>query len=292
MRCAPALLLVAGCNQIFGLEPTTTAECPHDLDCDGIADELDNCPQAANADQQDIDGDKLGDACDPCSWLADLASDDDGDTIASARDVCPAIGDPSQADADADGVGDACDPSPSSPNTLVCFADFATAAPSLAIWHVTGDWQLTSSKLSVPIEPGGMPRFLWATAPAFDTLTIESTLEAQIPLPTHAFELGVGMGDATALPGTRCVIRSVGSGASVALLDGAGVLGEQAVPGTFNPRLLRFTRAGGQLTCTISPITGSAVTVTGAAPPLALPFALALVSDSVRAAFDNVTFYR
>lgn len=44
-----------------------------DRDSDGVADPDDNCPDDANANQADADGDGLGDACDP---LTD--SDDDG----------------------------------------------------------------------------------------------------------------------------------------------------------------------------------------------------------------------
>uniref|UniRef100_UPI0040570860 thrombospondin type 3 repeat-containing protein n=1 Tax=Candidatus Electronema sp. TaxID=2698783 RepID=UPI0040570860 len=36
-----------------------------DKDGDGIADEADNCPLAANADQKDTDNDGRGDACEP-----------------------------------------------------------------------------------------------------------------------------------------------------------------------------------------------------------------------------------
>ncbi|MEM3593088.1 MAG: thrombospondin type 3 repeat-containing protein, partial [Candidatus Micrarchaeia archaeon] len=36
-----------------------------DTDNDGIADDIDNCPLIANPDQSDIDGDGLGDVCDP-----------------------------------------------------------------------------------------------------------------------------------------------------------------------------------------------------------------------------------
>jgi hypothetical protein len=35
-----------------------------DTDGDGIPDERDNCPEVANADQSDIDGDGAGDVCD------------------------------------------------------------------------------------------------------------------------------------------------------------------------------------------------------------------------------------
>lgn len=38
---------------------------PPDLDSDGIPDANDNCPAVANVDQGDLDGDLLGDACDP-----------------------------------------------------------------------------------------------------------------------------------------------------------------------------------------------------------------------------------
>lgn len=37
-----------------------------DGDGDGLADQVDSCPTAANADQADADGDGVGDACDAC----------------------------------------------------------------------------------------------------------------------------------------------------------------------------------------------------------------------------------
>ena len=36
-----------------------------DLDRDGVIDICDNCPRAPNPNQEDADGDMLGDACDP-----------------------------------------------------------------------------------------------------------------------------------------------------------------------------------------------------------------------------------
>jgi hypothetical protein len=38
---------------------------PPDTDADGVADDQDNCPTVANADQADADDDQVGDACDP-----------------------------------------------------------------------------------------------------------------------------------------------------------------------------------------------------------------------------------
>jgi len=71
-----------------------------DTDGDGVVDAGDNCPDIANADQQDLDGDALGDACD---------ADDDGDGFDDTVDLCPGIADPDQIDSDGDGDGDACD---------------------------------------------------------------------------------------------------------------------------------------------------------------------------------------
>lgn len=45
--------------------PPDAAKPPGDADADGVADDLDNCPDTPNADQADADADHLGDACDP-----------------------------------------------------------------------------------------------------------------------------------------------------------------------------------------------------------------------------------
>ncbi|MEZ4269334.1 MAG: hypothetical protein R3F39_23495 [Myxococcota bacterium] len=47
-----------------------SALCPPDTDDDEVADADDNCPNAANADQSDEDGDGLGDVCDLCLGTA------------------------------------------------------------------------------------------------------------------------------------------------------------------------------------------------------------------------------
>ncbi len=72
-----------------------------DRDGDAVADAADNCPDFPNPDQTDLDGDGLGDLCDP---------DRDGDTVADLADNCPDLPNPGQADLDGDDLGDLCDP--------------------------------------------------------------------------------------------------------------------------------------------------------------------------------------
>jgi hypothetical protein len=53
------------CRSAEGFPDTTPPDpTPPDIDGDGVADVEDNCPEVANADQADVDGDGQGDACD------------------------------------------------------------------------------------------------------------------------------------------------------------------------------------------------------------------------------------
>ena len=74
--------------------------CEADSDQDGTIDDDDNCPDDANPDQADSDGDALGDLCDP---------DDDNDGVADDSDNCPLFANSGQEDFDGDGQGDVCD---------------------------------------------------------------------------------------------------------------------------------------------------------------------------------------
>jgi len=74
-----------------------------DHDGDTIDDAVDNCPDVANEDQADTDGDGVGNACND-------ADDTDGDEYADLLDNCPDDVNPGQEDTDGDGIGDACDP--------------------------------------------------------------------------------------------------------------------------------------------------------------------------------------
>ncbi len=116
--------------------------CVDDYDNDGVLDNFDNCPEWPNRPdpstglQSDIDGDGLGDPCDPdidddgvpneednCLYVynPDQADDNnnligdacevdfDNDGVPSTTDNCPRTPNPGQEDTDGDGIGDDCD---------------------------------------------------------------------------------------------------------------------------------------------------------------------------------------
>ncbi|HSD88493.1 MAG TPA: thrombospondin type 3 repeat-containing protein [Kofleriaceae bacterium] len=136
MRCGAilAVLLLAGCNAVFGLEPTISIDGgAGDFDHDQVADDVDNCPTVKNTMQENADGDAFGDACDTCPMVASTSvHDEDGDRLGDDCDRCPGVPD-FQDDTDMDGIGDLCDPSAAStPNRRVIFDPFVQLSSA---WH-------------------------------------------------------------------------------------------------------------------------------------------------------------
>lgn len=98
----PALtiaIVCTACTALLGLDKVSSV----DRDNDGVADDLDNCPNDANPDQSDFDHNGAGDACDLCTDGGDQDVDRDG--IPDGCDGCIGKGE----DVDRDGIDDGCD---------------------------------------------------------------------------------------------------------------------------------------------------------------------------------------
>jgi hypothetical protein len=86
-----------------------------DADDDGIADDIDNCPDDANPDQNDTDDDGIGDVCDDCT-------DVDEDTYCLEVDDCNDDNDAIHPGADevCNGIDDNCDTTPDTGGDALC----------------------------------------------------------------------------------------------------------------------------------------------------------------------------
>ena len=71
----------------------------YDTDSDGVNNDADNCPDDANANQEDFDNDNMGDACD---------EDNDNDLVNNSDDAFP-FDVTEHSDFDGDGIGDNAD---------------------------------------------------------------------------------------------------------------------------------------------------------------------------------------
>ena len=139
-RAALPLLILAGCNQIFGLEPIGAGDDgdvlrdggggdatdaspdanPDDVDGDGVGNGIDNCVVTPNATQDDEDADGIGDRCDPCPDLVGSG----GENV------------------DGDGVGDDCDYDRVGRQCIAWFDGFERDSLEHYRGGVTGHWVL------------------------------------------------------------------------------------------------------------------------------------------------------
>jgi hypothetical protein len=118
-RTTFVLAALGGCNQIFDIT-TTEVIASTDTDDDGLLDQEDNCPAAANLDQADFDTDGVGDACDNCPLYANTPQDNEGEP-----------------DGERDEIGDDCDPNPTvGGDCLILLDKFSSAAQLATNWEL------------------------------------------------------------------------------------------------------------------------------------------------------------
>lgn len=128
----PSNQCIDSCGDDICHTPETRSWCPEDCDCedmdgDLICDDKDNCPETANSFYVGTcsNGDNIGNPCtvaganvDECgtNGFCSMDQDDgDGDCIGDLCDEFPDIFDPSQPDTDSDGIADPCDSCPDDP---------------------------------------------------------------------------------------------------------------------------------------------------------------------------------
>ena len=221
-----------------------------DGDHDGTPDALDNCPAVANADQADLDGDDVGDACDlqTCgNGLREFGEGcDDGDAVSG--DGCDAscvptgcgngilVGNEECDDADAVS-GDGCD---ANCTPTGCGNGIPTAGEACDDGNLlVGDGCLPNCTSSAPVTFADFPvtgkkLMLKRSASGAEKLTFQSK-DPLVPFPPHPGP------DSPAVGGLTIELFSAGDplGASLLVPGGEGNPGWLYRPGTTG--LFKFT---------------------------------------------------
>jgi len=133
-----------------------------DGDGDGVPDSQDNCPAAANGSQANLDGDSMGDACDP---------DVDGDSLANGGDCAPV------------------DPLNSPPQTEVTGLELQGGESALLQW---APHALAGAGVSYDVLTGNSGSLAGAGGVGSETcigsnLSAPQTIDTQIPAPDTSF---------------------------------------------------------------------------------------------------------
>jgi gliding motility-associated-like protein len=139
-----------------------------DNDSDGVPNDDDNCPDTANTDQSDIDGDGIGDVCD---------DDIDNDGVLNDVDNCPETPNPDQLDFNENGIGDICDTeceTQSSADTPITIADSGDDATYTATIEMTEALIINDVNVTVDIQHTWVADIdIFITSP--DGVTVELT---------------------------------------------------------------------------------------------------------------------
>jgi hypothetical protein len=154
MRLLGVVLLVA-CNQVYGLDETLPVD--SDTDNDGLLDVVDNCPGEDNPLQENVDGDELGDACDPC--VIGSNANEDNDRLLDGCDNCPHLPNDDQANTDGDDLGDVCDHDNAIRHTRVRFDGFTTLGLDWIYGYV--EWEAVDGSAHATLPPPSDDMGMW-----------------------------------------------------------------------------------------------------------------------------------
>lgn len=296
-------LVLVGCHAVFGLDPEADP-CPGDRDCDAVLDLVDNCPDAPNSDQRDLERDGVGDACDPCiAPPLSEAHDADMDGIADRDDGCPSFSDASQPDGDGDGVGDACDPDPRTADAVRCFHDFGDPAyPSQIAWELDYTaWSFFGSVFQhfVPDPPPSVRLDASGLHPDIARFAIMTTARGNDGGAPPA-ELGLAVGGTAGALGLRCVLTTssvFGDGFALVGGDNLVLASQPRTPTAANP-VYQIQMVGERraletaVQCSLRVAGDAPIVVSGIAPPLDGTPPIALVASKVEATFFDLVVYQ
>lgn len=303
MRGVALCLVLTACNPLFGLDETVlldAASVADDQDGDGVLDSVDNCPAVANSFQEDLDNDRVGNACDPCSFEYTADADRDMDGVMADSDTCPGTSDPDQLDADADGIGDVCDPNPGSADTRRCFTDFGTNVTTA--WPIMDPWKwLTTSGAAYILHQPSSATPFWIGARSSGLLPSQLAVQVAIPAAPAppatpvmlASGVAVGAADQTAYAACELVAVMTDTSARLQVSDSTGALDETALPFTTKVLTLayRTTASGVELTCIAHGATGERQVLTRTTTATFDPSVIYLTATNATAAFEALAIY-
>ena len=155
-----------------------------DSDGDGVVDGADNCPNAANADQADADGDGVGDACDP-----DLI-DSDGDGTVDAQDCAPADATraPGHDERCGNSVDEDCDGSTDEAGcSTVRFVDLLSAAPTPDGLEWDTAYPTVQAGIDACTVSGATPCEVWTASGTYYVYATALSDTVQLAADVHAY---------------------------------------------------------------------------------------------------------